>query len=226
MSFLTGSIVAVVCVMSAGVALAASVTVNASTDVWLFEALPDNIMEDDNLNVWSGDRANSWGGTGTHGYTAIEFDLSGVTTPITNAHLELYALDYGRNLTEFQQTAALISPPGISTLTWNTVSGKTQDPLEALGHYNLAANLPMATWYDSNTASASDVSKLEALRTGTGSATFLLMAASTAGERDWGDIYNGFAPRLVLNAVPEPTTGILLLISVFGLIGYARQKQG
>jgi hypothetical protein len=74
-------------------------------------------------------------------------------------------------------------------------------------------------------ASAADVSALEALRAGSSKTVTVLMTAGI-GERDWNDVNHGYAPQLVLNGqVPEPSSIILLVTGLIGLVCYAWRKR-
>lgn len=210
--------------------MAETITVESSTDVWIREK-PGNTgttYEDDDLSVW----ARNMGNEGVYRrFTAIEFDISGVANQITGAYLELYAGDNSHSDEAFDQQAFLLSPHGIGTITWdNWTTTHTHEALQSLGAYNLAAGLPRNTWYDSIAASASDILKLESLRTQASptdrKVTLLLADGDLAlGSRDWGDASHGHAPRLVLTTgVPEPATMVLAVTGLMGLLAYAWRK--
>lgn len=215
-SLAAGYLAAVLLVLGASVALAETVTVSASTVVCLPDWYPDSTWDGSGgiFNV-PNDRRD----------LVYEFDISGVSKAITGATLQVYADSYGPNATApVDQTTALLSPAGISTLTWNTLSGKTQTSFDSLGYLSMGAGA-LNTWYDAGSASTSDAAKLEALRTGSGFVTMRLIAGSGT-RREWG--YAGdTAPRLVLTTsnVPEPTTGLLLASGLLGLVCYAWRKR-
>ncbi len=99
---------------------AETVTINASTDVWIWANSPDTTMENDLVSVWNS-------GTGwSHRRGVVEFDLSGVPGPITGAYLQLYSVSTGATPNSgtnydwaIEQKAQLLNPPGADGITWN-----------------------------------------------------------------------------------------------------------
>jgi hypothetical protein len=230
LSLAAGCLVAVVLSLMAGDALADTiVSVDASTVV----CTPER-----------SDFANStWDGSGGLGYfneggtmrkLAYEWDISGVTVPagqqITGAYVRVYEDNYKNNPgVRLDFSASLLSPAGITTLTWNNLpTTKTQTALDSLGHLVVASS-SASTWYDTDAASAADTAKLEALRTSTGLVTMLLnpgLASPTMGGVEFG-YTAGQMPQLVLTvgAVPEPSTIILVSTGLLGLLAYAWRKR-
>lgn len=212
------AVAVVLLAIGAGIAAADTITIDASTDVWIRESAPDSTYEDDWVSVGYHDGA-------TRRYGLIEFDINSVEESIVGAHLELYALDRSHNDLALSQQAGLLVPAGLSTTTWNNLwTTKSEVSLQALGFMELAANLPKLAWYQSNAATANDLAALNSQRTGTGMVTMLL--AASFGNREWSDGLAGFAPRLVLTtAVPEPSAVMLLTTGLIGLICYAWRKR-
>lgn len=181
-----GTLLAGLAALLGASAQAGTIILSADADIWMSSV--HNRQEDDGISVWqSGDRQG-----------AVDFNLAGVTQPILGAYLQLYAANSGNNTGPITQEAYLLVPPGTATLSWATLPGRTQIPLDSLGFYTLGSGT-VNTWHSSDSASAADVAKLEAVRTGAGSLTFLLKA--TAGMRDWDDKAGWLGdnpPRLVL----------------------------
>jgi hypothetical protein len=201
---------------------------NATTDVWIRESDPNSQHEDDLVSVWGRGEV----GEGPYRrFGAVEFDLSGITAQITGAHLELYAIDNRHNDTAFDQQAFLLGAHGIGTLTWNTAWATPYHPwtaLDSLGWYDIPADQPKSTWYDSSAASANDLVLLEALRTSAEKKVTMLLADGNVGtgQREWGDAgYAGAAPRLVITTIPEPSALLLCVTGLFGALAYGWRKR-
>ena len=118
----------------AGVAWADTMTVNAVVDMYISGASPYTNTVGDDINVRSntgvygtGDGMREWG--------VVQFDLSGVTAPITGANLELFLDGWsGNNILPFSQAAKqLVAPTDISTYCWST--SDTEASLDSLGYY-------------------------------------------------------------------------------------------
>jgi hypothetical protein len=131
-------------------------------------------------------------------YFVCEWDISGIRQPITGAYIQLrtsastYNSDRG-----IHQVASLLSPEGIDALTWNTLpTTKTETPLESLGRLTTGPG-SVNTWCDTSPATASDLAKLESLRTGSRKVTMLLKATRAVEAREYED-RGPNAPRLVL----------------------------
>jgi hypothetical protein len=228
---------ALVAVQVSAVMADTMVALEASNNTWIRQSSPDsNYRYDTTLSVWALN-----GSDGRWRNALLQFDLadSSITGEITGAQLELYVpTEVGINDTAYHQTCYMVSPAAptatFNAWTWNSYYGDTGYPsgkiysatlLESLGHYTLAAGLPMAAWYDSDAASAGDLATINAVRTGTGSkvVTFSLESDTMYdGTRDFGAGMSGFVPRLVLTtAVPEPGVVVLLATSLLGLLAYA-----
>ncbi len=212
----TGLVAAFFWAMDADIARAT--TIDASTDVWIRSQNPDTTYENDGISVWATGLDDAGGARSG----AIEFDISGVTQQITGAYIKLYNSNPNHSAA-FRQSAALLSPAGITTLTWTNVSSRTQTALESLGSYDIPASTVLE-WIASANASAADISALESIRTGSSGKVTMLLTAS-AGDRDWNDVNHGYAPQLVLTTVPEPSLVVLLVTGLIGLVCYAWRKR-
>jgi hypothetical protein len=179
----------------------------------------------------------------------LEFDLSGVSDPITDARIELYAMPTTGNdscsydANAFVSTCSTIvsNDPGtynFATMTWNNVSaGWTKTSLESFGSFNLpagASDLDAGGWVATVSASASDLAALNAIRAGSSKVVDLLMETNEQtitgnGHNFFNAVYGSdYAPRLVLNEplpTPEPSTIVLLVTAVLGLLAYAWRKR-
>ncbi len=209
-------IVAVATMLVPQPAFAGTMTLEATTDVWIrdMDGFRDTTFEDDLLSVWSA------AGDGAERNGAVTFDLSGVTEEIVGAYLSLYESDYHRHNVPFEQQAASMVPIDVSSLTWNALGSYTITPLDSLGAYNLDGTETKNVYQDSEAASAADVAVLEAIRLDGGSISMLLTPANdTQGAHDWGDTgYSSTPPQLVLTVVPEPGAIALVLIGMVALV--------
>jgi hypothetical protein len=238
-----GCLLAVLVAMQVQVVMADTMVVlETSGNTWIRQKSPDaNYRYDTALSVWA-----TSGSDGKWRNALLQFDLSdsSIAGTITSAKLELYVpTAIGINDTAFHQTCYLVTPspstPTFNAWTWTSYyadvgypSDKTYSAtaLESLGHYTLAAGMATEQWYDSASASATDLAALEAVRTGTGSkvVTFSMESESqTDGCRDFAAGVTGFVPRLVLTttAVPEPSMVLLLGTALFSLLAYARKNR-
>ena len=193
-------------------ALATEYVLNPVADTWIRELAPTANYDADLLSVWSRNVDPASEGDNAR-YSALSFDLSGVTEPITSVRLELYMVDYWRNTANAcKQDAFLVTPvvTDDSTLTWNSYHGTSpvESQLEGLGVYDLQADNTVLQHY-SSTATAADVALLEARRTG-GMATFVFKAqdaptheeevTESHGRRDWADSVDpAMAPTISIN---------------------------
>lgn len=192
------------CVFCTGSAFAADIVLNPSADLWIRESAPSSSYENDLLSVWApGPDANRYG--------LLSFDLSGVSQEIVSARLELYSIDYWRNLSATKQTAALYTPPDVLGASWDSYhASAAETPFETFGNYDIAADSPVAQYYASESASAADLALLNAAR-GEGTLALALKpqtweveTSRICGARDWADsgYFSGEPekwPRLLLN---------------------------
>jgi hypothetical protein len=191
--------------------------------------------EPDTVNAWpeANVRQYHYPTTQDELHAALKFDLSGVTQEITGAYLRLYQLVHSKNNQGVVQEGYLVNPHDISSITWNKVYGGSPEftvtALDSLGSYNMPDDTPSGAWYDTDAASASDVSALETLRTGTSKNAVILLVA-TEMQQWWGGIYTpggdvpeGCEARLVLEVVPEPAT--LSLLAAGGLLALLRKRK-
>jgi prepilin-type N-terminal cleavage/methylation domain-containing protein len=187
------SLVAAIFAFQAGVALAATITIDASGLVTLANIDPNA--------TWAGP-VNVFNNSGDLRDAALEFNLSGVAGPIRGATLQVYVDGYWRNAAnEIHQSATLLSPAGVNSLTWNNLPSRTQTSLDSLGALNMGTEQTTGKWYDAGTSSLADAAKLEALRTGSGKATMLL-AASPTSAREYS------AARLVVGTPSLPSARV------------------
>ncbi len=92
-------------------------------------------------------------------------------------------------------------------LVWNDVSGLAQTSLETLGTYDIPDpdSDPNVPEYKSSTASAADVTAVQAIADGSGQLVILMMADDTGSTNysgTWGDsetTYGGQPPQLLIN---------------------------
>jgi hypothetical protein len=214
-----GALFAALLFLQVGVVVANTITIDVSTDVWIRQSNPNTTYEDDNILV-SNNVIDRDGGLERRG--VIEFDLSGVTQPITSAHLNLYNYYWSNNVGAISQVAASMNSHGIGSLTWNTMGSYTD--FETLGAYNLADNHEANRYYNSD-ASTADVAILEGLRTSSDKKLTVLLRANS-GCLNWGDAANGYpVSQLVVTTVPEPSVIAFAISGLFGLLAYAWRKR-
>jgi hypothetical protein len=184
--------------------------------------------------VWS----NGW----------IQFDLSSVTEEIVGVHLELYQIAEGNGLALSIPVALVDVPDGVTRIDETTfsrrrairgpndVSDSLVDDYQDFRMYNIGLDfsIPAASangsYYASGSASAAGISLLEGRRTNANVADqyalFNLDVAAVAGggtrffddKETSGDFPTGFAPRLVLETVPEPSSVALFGLGVAGFL--------
>ena len=188
-----------------------SIEVVASVDTWIREDPSDAIYENDWISVWAGDTES---GNRRHGM--LEFDLSTVNVPITDAALRLYALsnnDSSHNWEAFEQITYSVDTAGTATgaVDWATYETLTKTQFEGLGHYEFAMNDVADDFCDSDAATAADLAVLDAIASADGALVMSLesipvecvFSETLGGQRDWADTgYNAanpeIWPRLVL----------------------------
>lgn len=203
---------AIVCLVLCTTASAAETVLDPIADTWIRQFLPDGVYDADFLTVWSpGTSPGEDGDNARHG--VLSFDLTSITKPIASARLELYMVDYWRNPAYPKNQAAYLVTPAVTSdnsLSWSSyyAANPLETQLEGLGVYELPTGCAVNQTYTS-TATAADVALLEALRTGGGTATFVLKAqqlvAETTeiqGRHDWGDLETpGQAPTITINGL-------------------------
>ncbi len=187
-----------------------SIEIVAGVDTWIRES--GGIYEDDWISVWDGDTE-----PGNRRYGMLEFDLSTVDVPITDAQLRLYAIadsQSGHNWEAFEQIAFSVDPAGLATdaIDFATYETLTKTQFEALGHYEFELNNEISdTFCDSDAATAADIAVLQAIASANGALVMSLQSVpveitqmqTLGGQRDWAD--TGYLadqsekwPRLVL----------------------------
>lgn len=193
--------------------VARAITIEAVADIWIRESDPTGAYADDLLSVWNGDPADQ------RRHSVVVFDLSSTTSEtITSVYLDLYDRDDGvdgrSENSPLVQQAFLLSPtPGpfisdissVEAYTWDeyiTFDAGTQQTLDSLGAYDIAAGDTINGYQASDLASSADISLLEQVRDSNSNlVVFVLQAVS--GSRDWGDIeFDNTPPRLVINEDP------------------------
>ncbi len=119
-----------------------------------------------------------------------------------------------------------VSLPG-EDISYNDYSaGGPYVLLDSLGSITLPASSSLDLYYDTDSASAGDLALLDARLSGNGGPGWVgFLFEATAGREDWGDHESGFAPQLVLNVVPEPSSIWLLLAGSLAAAFWLRRKS-
>jgi hypothetical protein len=204
------------------------VTLNAVQDLYILASDVDGVHDNDWVAVSS---------MSPYRNGALTFDLSGISSSntITDAHLELYAMNYWASNYSITESASHLwktadGAHDVSGITWNKVHGSSpiysKSELDTLGDISLAQGSSYPGWYSSSNASASDVSLLNSLYT-SGDKKISLLLNDGDGRHEWGDAESGFAARLVVTTTPspEPSMITLLVTGLFGLLAYAWRKR-
>ena len=203
-----------------------TIEITPTVDTWIRES--GGIYENDWLSVWDGDTE-----AGNRRYGMLEFDLSEVDEPVTDAVLQLYALDSSHNWEAFEQVAFSVDPAGLATdaIDFATYATLGTTAFEGLGHYAFGLNDVQDALCDSDLATAADLAVLDAIASADGSLVMSLQSVpvecifseTAGGQRDWSDTgydsaYPEVWPRLVLEVVPEPSAFILLLTATVWML--------
>ena len=167
----------------------------SSTELWIRPSAPDDLYEDDNVQVFSATSGNQRIGL-------VEFDVRALAgQQIMSAYLRMHP---GVNTGATIKSSAFLIPSGIAGATYTTYSA-TQDPFkqpfEQFGRIvALQANVADE---DSLSATAADLQMINSELSGDGFLTLVLFADEDAGyTRKWGDGLIGAKPELVVLAGP------------------------
>jgi hypothetical protein len=184
-------------------------------------------------------------GTSDRWFSVYQFDLSALPGEITSAHIELYDLGTSsvQNLA-FNSDQYIVSPKADATdeqLVVVGVGGANAFDKDGMHEtamsytaYVAAVNATTGYWresasvmaltldanntagyYSSANADATMLSTLNDSRTGRGYVVVLGYRGVSGSKRIFDDSEGGHAPRLVVDAVPEP--GVWILLSLAGL---------
>jgi hypothetical protein len=172
----------------------------ASVDTWIRE-LDGQVYENDGISVWHEDLP----GDGSRRVGMLEFDLSQVAGPITDAKLAMYTLgpdNTSHNFEAFEQQANLVEvTDGTPTnaIDWAKYTSLDLSPFQAFGHYKFGLNEAIVGQYqESDVASAPDLSALQAIKDAGGKLVISLTSipqeitqtvtvTDAPGSLDWSD---------------------------------------
>jgi hypothetical protein len=187
--------------------------------------------------TWS----NSW----------IQFDLNSIADQIVGVHLELYQVNEGNGLALATGTAIVDMPNGVVRIDEtafsrrrairgpNDVADSSIDDYQDFRVYGigLGFTIPVGSlngaYYSSDNANAMGVSLLVGRRTKAAAADryalFNIDVAAAAGggarffddKEAAGDFPSEFAPRLVVETIPEPSNLILMVLGAIS-VGFLR----
>jgi len=183
-----------------------SVTLNSISDVWVRQSVPDTVYDNDGMWVSTDNFDNGQDRIGI-----VQFNISGVTSPITSAALELYAKGTGSvTLAPSAWVNSTVFSGPVSNLNYATYASTIQPfqtSFQQLGSGPFANNSPAAGAYGAALlATDADRNALNTIRTGNGIITFIIKADSGAREFGANDAYSGLKPaRLVLNTGSSST---------------------
>ena len=197
-------------------------------DTYIRPADPSTVYQSDLVATFSGETSAT--GTGALRHGVVQFDLSGVTEPITSVHLNMANLssgsatfNNGQVLRPASFTRSATWPQDLSTFTWNDYAASIQpveQKFDVFGSATFPAGQPTGSTYVSFApASAADVAMFENIRQGDGKITMILKA--DRGNRDWGDVAHGFATLLYINEAPPTAVGADLRLSINPFTGAA-----
>ena len=170
---------------------AAAVQLTEVGDSWQRESAPNVAFTSDLISVWSTNSNDS--PTARSGL--VEFDLSGIAAPITEAHLQLWSpsTSFTDNPKSINQTAVLLDAATFAGIgdaaSWNQVQAALDTSLETLGAYDLSGPFEKNRFYSSD-ASAADAAALEAIRLSANPTAYVAMFAVEDGNEyatSWGD---------------------------------------
>lgn len=238
-------VAAILTTLSAAQSDGATITLDAIQDTWIspttntsFRTTPRN---GELLDVKSGSNSTTASTTNSKRYGIVEFDLSGVTDTIIGATLQLHMLD---GTASAQNTGLLVATARLipltahideTTLTFDIYAtradlGAVDLALTSLGTFNFTGTGAATTgaYTQSTAGSASDAAMVEAQRnTASKLVGFVLSSASTTVGtwHQWSDREHGFAPQLILETVPEPSTAVFVILAsaVAGLVRKRRK---
>lgn len=232
-------------VLTVSQAYGATVTLDAIQDTWIsptntssFRTTPRN---GELIDVKSGSNSTSATTANSKRYGVVEFDLSSVTAPIIGATLQLYMLDgtpSSQNTGLLTMTTRLIPLAAHideATLTFDVYAarpdlGAADLALTSLGTFSFTGTgaVPTGVYTPGAAGSASDAALLETQRnTPAQLVGFVLTSASTSVGtwHQWSDREHNFAPQLILETVPEPTTACMAIAAGLGLALVRNRKN-
>jgi hypothetical protein len=183
-------------------------------------------------------------------YSLYQFDLSSLPGEITSAHLELYDTATSSWQTDaFSMESYVVTPADVddadliyagdggnafdadgmheeymTSNAYGTAAGGNWKESSTVVNHAIDANNE-AGWYSSDDFGSGLLDDLNANRTGKGYAVVLSWYHTGGGLRVFDDSEGGHAPRLVVDAVPEPGTLVLLATGCMALLLCVRRKS-
>jgi CotH kinase protein/Lamin Tail Domain/Chitobiase/beta-hexosaminidase C-terminal domain len=183
-----------------------TVTLNATSDVWVRQSMPNTVYDNDGMWVTTDSYDNGQDRLGI-----VQFNISSVASPINGAWLDLNAKGTGSvTLAPAAWVNSTVQSGPVSNLNYATYASTIhpfQTNFEQLGSGPFPSTSPVAGAYGSTlSATTADRNVLNAIRSGNGIITFIVQAASGGREFSANDTYSGFKPaQLVLDIGPPAT---------------------
>jgi hypothetical protein len=203
-----------------------AVTLTATYDSWI------RSIDNDDVNLRDNDYVSVASATSGYGvrWGVVEFDLSGIGVPITEAHLRLWHQPngFGDDCCGMDGFATLIDgtwanpagggSAGVGLLDWTDIVSAegSGTSLTSLGTVNVGAATAPGDYVSSSSTGGGDITALNVDRLGDQLATFVLRANEVGDNRNsWGDD-STFRAQLVINeGIPLTPSDLELHINRF-----------
>lgn len=172
---------------------------SSNYDTWIRQSNPTQLFVDDAISTWL-----TQGPANTQRYGVVQFNISGITSPINSAWIDMapYSTTTAVTLAPAFWVDSSIQSTDLSTFDWATYSTFVQpfeNTFESLGGGTFAAGGAADVYLQSTVASAADLAALNNVRLGDGIITMIFAASS--GKRDWDALGAGGTHELPFQLV-------------------------